>query len=79
MATLWKGCVHFFLAAIHKQAASDYFSVSWTKAPEFDSQAQGQGSLRQAIIYDYNNKSNTNQVKETVPKRVRTGSSLQQT
>ena len=30
-------------------------------------QAEGQGWLRQAILCDYNNKSNANQVKETVP------------
>ena len=33
----------------------------------FNSQAEGQNSLRQAILYDYNNKSNQKQVKETVP------------
>ena len=32
----------------------------------FNSQAEGQGPLKQAIIYDYNNKSNGKQVKETV-------------
>ena len=31
------------------------------------SQPEGQGSLRQAIMYDHNNKSNEKQVKETVP------------
>ena len=31
----------------------------------FNSQAEGQGSLRQAIMYDYTNKSNREQVKET--------------
>ena len=30
-------------------------------------QAEGQVSLRQAIMYDYNNKSSEKQVKETVP------------
>ena len=33
----------------------------------FNSQAEGQNSLRQAILYDYNSKSNQKQVKETVP------------
>ena len=33
----------------------------------FKSQAEGQGSLRQPILYDYNNKSKEKQVKETVP------------
>ena len=32
----------------------------------FNCQAEGQHSLRQAIVYDYN-KSNGKQVKETVP------------
>ena len=32
-----------------------------------NSQAEGQGSLKQAIMYDYNNKSDGKQVKETVP------------
>ena len=33
----------------------------------FNSQGEVQDSLRQAILYDYNNKSNEKQVKETVP------------
>ena len=33
----------------------------------FNSQAEGLGPLRQAIIYDYNYKTNEKQVKETVP------------
>ena len=33
------------------------------------SQAEGQGSLRQAILYDHSNKSNAKQVQETVPTR----------
>ena len=32
----------------------------------FNSQAEGQGPLKQAIMYDYNNKSNGKQVKEAV-------------
>ena len=32
----------------------------------FDSQAEGQDSLMQALLCDYNNKSNEKQVKETV-------------
>ena len=32
-----------------------------------NSQVEGQGSLRQAIIYEYNNKSNGKQVKEAFP------------
>ena len=43
----------------------------------FNSQAEGQGSLRQAIMYDYTNKSNREQVKETFQLGVRTGFSLQ--
>lgn len=37
------------------------------KAVWFNSQAERQGSLRQAIVYDYNNKNNEKQAKETVP------------
>ena len=33
----------------------------------FNNQAEGQDSLRQTILYDYNNKSNEKQVKEIVP------------
>ena len=33
----------------------------------FNSQAEGQDSLIQTILYDYNNKSNRKPVKETVP------------
>ena len=33
----------------------------------FKSQAEGQDSLRQLVLYDYNNKSNETQVEETVP------------
>ena len=33
----------------------------------FDSQAEGQDSLMQALLCDYNNKSNEKQVKQTVP------------
>ena len=31
------------------------------------SQAEGQGSLRQAVMYDYNNKSKAKQIQEAVP------------
>jgi len=37
--------------------------INWTI--KFNSQAEGQDSLRQAIMYDYNNKSNKKQVKGT--------------
>ena len=33
----------------------------------FNSQAEGQDSLRQTVLYDYNNKSSEKHVKETVP------------
>ena len=33
----------------------------------FQFKAEGQGYLRQAIVYNYNNKNNKNQVKETFP------------
>ena len=44
----------------------------------FNSQAEGQDSLRLAVMYDYHNKSNRKQVKETVLTRVKIGFSLQQ-
>ena len=37
-------------------AGSDYLPVSWTKALQFNTQAEGQSSLKQAIMYEYNNK-----------------------
>ena len=33
----------------------------------FNSQAEGQDSLRQTVLYDFNNKSSKEQIKETVP------------
>ena len=33
----------------------------------FNGQAEGQDSLKQAFTYDYNNKSNGKQVKEIIP------------
>ena len=58
-----------------KPQAGDVFISSflpavyrWTgEQRHFNNQVEGQGSLRQAIMYDYNNKSNGKQVKETVP------------
>ena len=44
----------------------------------FNNQTEGQDSLRQDIMYDYNNKSNEKQVKETVSDGVRIDFSLQQ-
>ena len=43
----------------------------------FNNQAEGQDSLRQTILYDYNNKSNEKLVKETVPRWNRIGFLLQ--
>ena len=37
------------------------------KALQFNSEAEGQYSLRQAIMFDYKNKSSERHVKETVP------------
>ena len=42
------------------------------------SQAEGQDSLRQAILYDYNNKNNEKQVKESSNTESELASSLQQ-
>ena len=55
------GCVNVFLPAIYT------WTGFWIKALVFNSQAEGQNFLRQTILYDYNNKSNKRQVKETVP------------
>ena len=41
--------------------------MSVTKALQSDSQAEGQGPLRQVNMYDYSNISNEKQVKETLP------------
>ena len=51
-----RGCVNFFLPAIHR----------WTglNKDTLNSQAEEQYSLRQIILYDYNNKSNAKQVKQ---------------
>ena len=56
------GYVNFFLLAVYR------WTGLWTKALQLNSQAEGQDSLRQAIMYDYNcnNKSNREQFKETV-------------
>ena len=40
----------------------------WAEQRHFNNWAEGQGPLRQAIKYNYNNKSNEKQVKETVSK-----------
>ena len=40
--------------------------MSWTKILCISLQSDGQGPLRQALMYDYNNKTNENQVIETV-------------
>ena len=44
----------------------------------FNSQDEGQGSLRQAILYDYNNARHEKQVEETVPTWSQHGFSLEQ-
>ena len=60
MASLRQGMCSF-LSSCHLQVAKVL-----NKGTLFNSQAEGQDSLRQAIVYDYNNKSNEKQVKETV-------------
>ena len=44
----------------------DRVRLSFYELNRHFSQAEGQGPLRQAIMYDYNNKSNERQVKEIV-------------
>ena len=63
MASLWKECVNFFFSQVGKDKLSFY---ELNRGTSVYSQAQGQGPLRQAIKYDYNNKSNKKQVKGTV-------------
>ena len=58
-----------FLPSCHLQGSEQRHS---------DSQAEGQDSLRLAIMYDHNNKSNRKQAKETVTTGVRVDFSLQQ-
>ena len=51
---------------------SSFLPSTGRQAPEqrhFNGQAEGQGPLRQAISYDYNNKSNGKQVQEAIPTR----------
>ena len=45
---------------------------------QFNSQAEGQGPLKQAIMYDYNNESNGKQVKKQFQHGVRISFSLHQ-
>ena len=61
MASLRQG-MYQFLLSYHPQVDR----VLNKKALWFNSQAKGQGSLRQAILYDYNNKSNEKQIEEIV-------------
>ena len=62
MASLRQGDVFVssFLPSIGRQAPEQR---------HFNGQAEGQGPLRQAITYDYNNKSNGKQVQEAIPTR----------
>ena len=61
-ASLGKGCVHLF----YSQVGRDRLALNELKKGTLVySQAEGQGPLRQAIKYDYNNKSNKKQVKES--------------
>ena len=46
---------------------------------KFNSQAEEQDSLKQAIVNGYNDKNNAKQVKETVPHAVRIGFSCSNT
>ena len=61
MASLWKGYVNLCL-----QMGRDKLPFyELNKISLVYSQEEGQGPLRQAIKYDYNNKSNKKQVKES--------------
>ena len=62
MANLWMGCAHL----LYSQGRDRLALNELKKGTLVYSQAEGQGPLRQAIKYDYNNKSNKKQVKETV-------------
>ena len=62
MSSLWKGCVNLF----YSQVVRDKLSP-WAVQRHFSLQSSREaGASRQAIEYDYNNKSSEKQVKETV-------------
>ena len=61
MASLWKGSVNLFYSQVGGQII-----YKLNKGTLVYSQAERQGPLRQAIMYDCNNKSNKKQVRETV-------------
>lgn len=61
MASLWKGSVNLFYSHFGSQII-----YKLNKGALVYSQAEWQGPLRQAIMYDGNNKSNKKQVRETV-------------
>ena len=63
MASLLKGCVNLFCSQVGRDKLS-LFELN--KGTLVYNQAERHGPLRQAIKYDYNNKSNKKQVKETV-------------
>ena len=74
LASLWKGYVNLCL-----QMGRDKLPFyELNKISLVYSQEEGQGPLRQAIKYDYNNKSNKKQVKETVSNMESELTSLQQ-
>ena len=64
MASLQKQCVNLFYSQVGRDKLS-LFELN--KGTLVYNQAERHGPLRQAIKYDYNNKSNKKQVKETVP------------
>ena len=61
-----KGCVNlFFLASIHRWAGSDYLSRAEQRCFSLPARQRGRVLGRQAIMYDFNSKSNKNQVKRS--------------
>ena len=61
---LWKGCVTPFYSQLSRDKLSLY---ELNKGTLVYSETEGQGPLREAIKYDYNNNSNEKKVTETVP------------
>ena len=56
-ASLWKGCVNLFLLVQLFTGGHSQIIYELNKGTLVYSQAEGQGPLRQALMYDCNNKS----------------------
>ena len=70
MTSLWKECVNQFYSEAGRVRLSFY---DLNKGTLVYSQAEGQDALRQAILSDYNNKSNEKQVKGNFQQPLRIG------